>query len=141
MAQPINCDGAGEGHPADVLVSRLDNGETTAWCDLHYIEVCRAIVDAVEAAERDATDAAALAQLAAAEAGEPVTLPADVVPLDAGGVGAAPGGAFPTSGDSSDAAAPPAEPPTKPAGEPLQPEPPVGATRSRRARPEPSTGG
>lgn len=163
MAQPINCDYAGEVHPADVLVSRLGDGETTAWCDPHYIEVARAIVDAVEAAERQATDEAALAQLGVAADGQPETIhpvmaeafsdaPAVIVdgaygtpPVREVGVNVTPppelAETFPTWGDSSDAGAPPAEPPTAPDSGPPETAPPVGATRTRKPRPEPSLGG
>jgi hypothetical protein len=137
MAQPITCDYTGCGLPYDVLVSRAANGETLAWCDPHYIEVARAIVDAVDALEREATDAAALAQLGEVGPGPTDGASAEPVqgPIQGVGMMQAPG--FPTSGDSSPAATPPAEPPTEPASGPRRPEPHSGATRGRKARPEP----
>lgn len=69
MAQAIHCDG--EGHRdamADVLVSRIENGDTSAWCMDHYVELCRAVVETFEAAEREATEAEALARLETAGA-------------------------------------------------------------------------
>src|SRR6266540_4366806 len=53
MAQAIHCDGPGETHLADVLVSRIDNGDTTAWCFAHYVDVCRAVVESAEQASRE----------------------------------------------------------------------------------------
>lgn len=64
MAQPIHCDVHGQDHLADVLVSQLATGDTMAACSAGYLELCRAYVEAAEAAEREATDAAALDQLA-----------------------------------------------------------------------------
>lgn len=90
MAQPITCDVHGRAHPADVLVSQIATGETFAACADGYLDMCRAVVDAADQVEREATDAAALAVLADTEPAEP----------------------FPTSGESSGADAPPAEPPT-----------------------------
>ena len=74
MAQPIHCDDtANPQHPADVMVSQLANGDTTAWCFTHYVDVCRAVIATVEetVAEAAATDQDALARL------EGVTPPAD----------------------------------------------------------------
>lgn len=93
MAQLIRCDYQGCAEIADVLVSRIINGETVAWCDPHYLEMCQAIVGAVAQAEADQAAADAEARLAAAH---PPTNP-------------------PTSGGSSDADDPPAGRPTKPA--------------------------
>lgn len=141
MAQPINCDAAGEVHPADVIVSRLADGDTAAWCDEHYVEVCLAIADAVGAAERQATDSAALAALGAAGSPEPDKGPEPGETPAPDGAGSGDPDAFPTSGDSSDEDTAPAEPPGEPASGPQKPEPPVGATRTRKSRPEPSLGG
>lgn len=112
MAQPIFCDAEGERHYADALVSRIETGDVSAWCDAHYIEVCRAILDAVDAAEIAATDAAALAALG-----------------DAG-----PAADPPTSPGSSDVADPPAVPPMNGASAPEPPEPPSGAARKVTTR-------
>lgn len=98
MAQAIHCDG--EGHrdaAADVLVSRLENGETSAWCFDHYVEVCAAIVATVEQAraEAAAADTEALARLeavGAAQAGKA----GDVDPEAEAEPG--PGGEFPLDG-------------------------------------------
>lgn len=161
MAQPIHCDAEGEHHLADVLVSRIANGETLAWCDPHYIDVCRAIIEAVDAAEREAADADALGRLGDVAASLPVdgdAVPAADAAMPTAGTppdeGAWSGGileadpldaiaatdvGFPTSGDSSPAATPPAEPPTKRAGGRKRTEPHSGATPSTNARPEPST--
>lgn len=71
MAQPIHCDDqANPQHPADVMVSQLANGDTTAWCFTHYVDVCRAVIATVEetVAEAAATDQDALARLEAVEA-------------------------------------------------------------------------
>ena len=118
MGQPITCDYQGaDPHLADTLVSRIENGETMAWCDAHYIAVCRAIVEAVEQAEADATDADALARLGDVESADP-----------------------PTSATSSDAADPQAEPPTNGAGGPEGPEVDAGTTGSPDGAPEPPSG-
>lgn len=54
MAQPIHCDHQGsDPHLADQLISRLATGDTTAWCDPHYLEVVMAIAGAVAEAEAD----------------------------------------------------------------------------------------
>lgn len=77
MAQTITCDYQGaEPHMADVLVSRITpgaNGETLAWCDPHYVEVCQAIAAAVADQEAGLADDAAVASL---EASGPTTSPA-----------------------------------------------------------------
>lgn len=55
MAQTITCDFEGCSDadglptPANWLVSRQDQGETLAWCDAHYLELCRALVANVNA--------------------------------------------------------------------------------------------
>src|SRR5437868_14011443 len=55
MAQPVHCDMQGtEAHLADVLVSMIANGDTSAWCFTHYLDVCQAALDT-------ATEAAAFA--------------------------------------------------------------------------------
>lgn len=66
MAEPIRCDYLeADPHLADVILSRIANGpaETTAWCNDHFLVVCRAVVDAAAAAEAEATDDAAVAAL------------------------------------------------------------------------------
>jgi len=62
MAQAIHCDG--EGHLevlADVMVSNLANGDTSAWCFAHYVDVSRALVDTFDqaVAEKEAAEVAA----------------------------------------------------------------------------------
>lgn len=48
MANPIHCDWAGCELLADVMVSRLSDGETTAWCGAHYVGIAQAVVSAAE---------------------------------------------------------------------------------------------
>lgn len=85
MAQTIHCDGTDHRDvPADILVSRIANGDTSAWCNDHFLEFCLAVVQAAEAAEAElrSTDQAALANLegsgpgpgAAASDGDPDAL-------------------------------------------------------------------
>lgn len=65
MAQAIHCDWEGDAEtPADVLVSQTVDGSTSAWCFAHYVEVCRQVVETVEATIREAADAEAAAKLA-----------------------------------------------------------------------------
>lgn len=71
MAQPIQCDLHNLAHLADVLVTRLDDGETVAACDAAYVEMCRQIVEQIDGAEREAADAEALARLGAWPEGVP----------------------------------------------------------------------
>jgi len=60
MAQAVHCDHQGsDTHLADVLVSQLANGDTTAWCFTHYVDVCQAVLDTVAATEAEAAQAAA----------------------------------------------------------------------------------
>ena len=65
MAQTIHCDSEGcvdsEGMPTEAnwLVSRQDAGETLAWCDAHYVELCRAVVAQVDSASAEPAPAAA----------------------------------------------------------------------------------
>lgn len=78
MAQPVHCDIQGqEPHLADVLVSQIANGDTTAWCFTHYVDVCQAVLDTARetAAEAARTDQEAEARLEGAQPGageEPV---------------------------------------------------------------------
>ena len=59
MAQAIRCDIQGEpDHLADVLVSQIANGDTTAWCFTHYVAVCQAVLDSAAEAEAQAAQAA-----------------------------------------------------------------------------------
>lgn len=77
MAEPIRCDVHNLDHLADVLVTQTANGETFAACHEGYLATCRALVAQVDAAEADATDAAAVAALEdAGPAPEPPTSPA-----------------------------------------------------------------
>lgn len=58
MAQPVHCDFTGqESHLADVLVSQIANGDTTAWCFTHYVDVCQAVLDTAQAAVAEAAQA------------------------------------------------------------------------------------
>jgi hypothetical protein len=61
MAATMYCDVPEHEHPADVIVTRLENGQTLAVCDQAYIELCRAVVAQADAAQADAaaTQAAA----------------------------------------------------------------------------------
>lgn len=66
MAQTIHCDGTDHRDvPADILVSRIANGDTSAWCNDHFLEFCLAVVQAAEAAEAElrSADQASLANL------------------------------------------------------------------------------
>ena len=66
MAQPILCDGGHEDvTPADILLTRLDGTSAAAFCDACYLLLCRSVVDQVDAAEREAAEAEALARLQA----------------------------------------------------------------------------
>lgn len=115
MAQPIQCDAQGEPHLADLIVTRIATGETLAWCDPDYVVVCRAIAEAVDEAERDQAAAEAATRLGA------VTAPS--VP--------------PTSGESSSAGDPPAEPPMSDGDGPVRPETARRTRKHGAARPEP----
>ena len=44
MAQPMHCDYAGCSLLAEWITSRIDNGDTLAWCDEHYLFLCRSVV-------------------------------------------------------------------------------------------------
>jgi hypothetical protein len=59
MAQPIHCDAHNREHLADVLVSQIANGDTAAFCFAGYIDVCRALVEDVEAQAAEAARAMA----------------------------------------------------------------------------------
>lgn len=115
MAQLIHCDYAGCTVLADVLITRIANGETLAWCDEHYLDMSIAIVAAAEAISAgmppDEPDNAVLADAVGHLADEAAV---DDAASRLDGV-TAPIPAFPTSPDSSDADARAPEPPTKPA--------------------------
>lgn len=65
MAQAIHCDTTDHADVlADVMVSQTANGDTSAWCFPCYVEVCRQVVETVEATVREATAAEAEARLA-----------------------------------------------------------------------------
>lgn len=99
MAGPLYCDATDCGEFADVIVSRIANGETMAWCDPHFVQMCQAVADSMVQAEVDATDAEALARLG----------------------GEADPEVFPTSTSSSVAGDPAAGQPSPPDSEPVEP--------------------
>ena len=116
MAQLIHCDYTDCPALADVLISRIANGETMAWCDDHYLEMSAAIVAAAEAIA---------AGMDPGQLGNPVL--ADAADHMVGEAAAddaasrleslpAQRPAFPTSPESSAADDPAPGPPTKPAG-------------------------
>jgi len=80
MAQPIHCDGPGDQHPADVMLSMLANGDTLAWCMEHYIAAARMLVEMADAPtpEDQAAEATAIARLETVK--PPTVEPAHVVP-------------------------------------------------------------
>lgn len=100
------CDVHDGTHYADVLVSKLDTGDTMAVCGPAYLDLCRAMVDASVQAEVDATDAEALARLG---------VPDETT-------------AFPTPQESSDADDPPG------ASHGDAPDEPTPTPRTRRQR-------
>lgn len=103
MAQAIHCDG--EGHRealADVMVSRLENGETTAWCFDHYIELCRSMVVAADAAAAELA-AQAEADESAAEATRRLELVAERQAAKAGESAGSPEAAGPDGGSAGPA--------------------------------------
>lgn len=119
MAQPMRCDWPDHGDVlADVLLSRLDDGSTMAWCGLHFVEACRSIVVEADLAAAGVPPAAtgdpiidaagqALAEAVdddRAEARAAARIEAVAVP--------------PMSPESSDAGAQHPEPPTNGAGGP-----------------------
>ncbi|TMK84605.1 MAG: hypothetical protein E6G44_09735 [Actinobacteria bacterium] len=61
MAQPMHCDYAGCPNLGDWIVSRVDNGDTFAWCQEHYVLLCRATVEQANQAELEAQQQAAQA--------------------------------------------------------------------------------
>lgn len=63
MATPILCDVHGQAHLADVLVTQLENGDTLGACSAGYAELARALVEAIDAPEREATDTEAVRRL------------------------------------------------------------------------------
>ena len=72
MAQTMFCDVPEHEHPADVVITRLDDGLTLAVCNAAYVELCRATVDQADtlAARAEAEAAASPAAIEAAEAAE-----------------------------------------------------------------------
>ena len=110
MAQPIHCDAQGfDPHLADVMVSRVADGDTTAWCFNHYVLVCQSVIDA-------ATEAQAMADQADREA-------ADRLEGTAPGAGEAPAAeADPPGSQEAPAATGPDDGPDRPAGDPPQEE-------------------
>lgn len=107
-AQPVHCDIQGQDpHLADVLVSQIANGDTTAWCFTHYVDVCQAVLDTARetAAEAAATDQEAADRLEGVTApdqsavieGEPQAAPTG--PAEPAGPDGGPGG---EAGDQPD---------------------------------------
>lgn len=99
MANPLHCDATDCPDWADVLVSRIANGETLAWCDAHFVQMCEAVASAAAQPEADEADAEALRRLGAAADAE----------------------AFPSSVASSDADDPPGESRSTLASAPAEP--------------------
>ena len=68
MATPIPCDWQGCTSLADMLTSDLANGDGFGWCGPHYLDVCRQLIESVDAAaaaaEAQAADDEAVARLA-----------------------------------------------------------------------------
>ena len=117
MATPIHCDYTDCGELADVMVSRLADGQTLAWCDPHFLAMSVAIAEAAAQAEADATAAQAEERLGGvADPAEP-----------------------PTSAASSDAGDPPAEPPTNAVDGPPRPARRQSTRTGRNGRPGAST--
>lgn len=80
MAQPIHCDGPGDQHPADVMLSMLVDGTTMAWCMTHYVDAARMLVEMTDAPGPDdqAAEDAALARLETVQApGVAESMPVD----------------------------------------------------------------
>ena len=119
MAQPLTCDATDCTAYADVLVSRLANGETLAWCDPHFVQMCQAVADSLVQAEVDETDAEALRRLGADA--DPAT--------------------FPTPPESSGGDDRAAGPPTQPDSAPERPDAAMETTPDPIAAPEPVPGG
>lgn len=109
MAQAIHCDF--EGHReglADVMLSQLENGDTSAWCYPHFIAYCAAVM---EQAEQQADAAAIEQRLAAVEGVQAPPQAAEQTALDQETAEPMPAGAeFPPDGQ-----------PDHPAG--VEPEP------------------
>lgn len=70
MAQTIHCDYDGCDEPYDMMVSRQADGETTAWCDGHFLWFCETVVAAAAQSEADQAAAEAEAKLAAQHAAQ-----------------------------------------------------------------------
>lgn len=68
MAQIIECDAHNREHPADWMMSRLDDGNTLAFCQAGLVDYARAVLEAVDQAEAAEAEAAALARLEATQA-------------------------------------------------------------------------
>lgn len=96
----IECDMHNREHPADVMFTRMANGETVAACEDGFVEFCVGIARMAADAEAQATDDEAVARL-------------DAV---------APPPEFPTSPEWSGEDVPAAELPTQPDSGPDVPE-------------------
>jgi hypothetical protein len=116
MAQLIHCDATDCPELAAVMITRIENGETMAWCDPHFVAMAQAITESIAGAEAEATDAEALARLEAA----------------------APPDAFPMSPESSDAGTADPEPPGRPARGRARTAVDIDATPDPDAAPGPS---
>lgn len=79
----LHCDASDCPSYADVLVSRIANGDTLAWCDQHFVQMCMAVADSMVQTEVDATDADALTRLGV-QPEEPPTFPIPPESSDAG---------------------------------------------------------
>lgn len=118
MATPIHCDADGCGQLYDVILTTAEPAQTTSWCYPHFLDMARSLVQGADAAEIEATDAAAEAALASAgPAADPTASP----------------------GSSAVDDQPPG-PPTSAGDGPRQPEPHQEATPTRRGRQRPSDG-
>lgn len=129
MAQPIHCDWTGHLDAlADVMVTNMANGDTSAWCFPHYVEVCRATVETFDQGVAEA-EAAEVAQRL-----EGVTPPPDAEPGSSAGDGEAE--AEPST-DEPEGAAPEAAPGDSEATEPAAAPPDLGVGTFRAAGDEP----
>lgn len=52
-AQPMHCDYAGCDKLAEWISSRIENGDTFAWCDAHWLFLAQSIVAAAEQAQAE----------------------------------------------------------------------------------------
>jgi len=114
----IECDMHGREHPADVMFTRIANGETVAACESGFVEFCVGIASMAADAEAQETDNDAVARL-------------DAV---------APAPDFPSSREWSSEGTPAAGQPMPPDSEPDAPEVEQVTTPDAMAAPEPDSG-